>query len=136
MAATPAQVARRWFEEVWNQRKDATIDELLAPDGVGHLAVGETRGCAEFRGFHKAILDAFPDQKVHVDYIVADASNAIVHWHLEATHTGPLYDLKPTGEKITIQGMTRLAVEDGQIVEGWDCWDSGKLMEKLRLAGA
>jgi hypothetical protein len=29
-------IQRRWFEEVWNQGREATIDELLAPDVVGH----------------------------------------------------------------------------------------------------
>ena len=27
--------ARRWFEEVWNRRLAATVDELLAPEAIG-----------------------------------------------------------------------------------------------------
>src|ERR1051325_6059414 len=28
-------LVQRWFEEVWNQGREATIDELLSPQGVG-----------------------------------------------------------------------------------------------------
>jgi hypothetical protein len=37
MGEQEKQVVRRWFEEVWNQRRDATIDEFAGEvrrDGV------------------------------------------------------------------------------------------------------
>jgi len=34
------QVARRWFEEVWNQRRTETVHELLAADSVGPAGPG------------------------------------------------------------------------------------------------
>ena len=27
---TPTELARRWFQEVWNDRREATVDELMA----------------------------------------------------------------------------------------------------------
>jgi hypothetical protein len=31
-----AEFAQRWFEEVWNNKSEAAVDEMLAEDGVGH----------------------------------------------------------------------------------------------------
>jgi hypothetical protein len=44
MATAYDALARRWFEEVWNQRRADTIDEMLAPDAVSHLETGLLRG--------------------------------------------------------------------------------------------
>ena len=31
---TPEALARRWFEELWNQGREETIDKLLAADAL------------------------------------------------------------------------------------------------------
>ena len=33
-------LARRWFQQVWNEGRAETVHELLAPDAVGHLDRG------------------------------------------------------------------------------------------------
>src|SRR5687767_13655800 len=39
-------LSRRWFEEVWNQGREATIDELAAPNAACR-GVGEGGRCLE-----------------------------------------------------------------------------------------
>ena len=34
-------LVRRWFEEVWNQGREETIDELFAANGIGY-GLGDT----------------------------------------------------------------------------------------------
>ncbi|HZS26416.1 MAG TPA: hypothetical protein VFB76_04240 [Candidatus Angelobacter sp.] len=48
------KLVRRWFEEVWNQGREATIDELLSPKGIGFgLAATDTEvhGPTQFKPF-------------------------------------------------------------------------------------
>ena len=33
-------ILHRWFEEVWNQRRESAIDEMIADNYVGHGLVG------------------------------------------------------------------------------------------------
>ena len=40
MGPTPDAVMRRWFNEVWNEGREAAIDEMFAPDGVAYGLVG------------------------------------------------------------------------------------------------
>ncbi len=129
---TPATVARRWFEEIWNQRKVEIVDELLAANGVGHVAHGTIVGPPGFREMHAMLVAAFPDQKVEVQAIAAEGENVFIHWRIRGTHTGPLQNVPPSGKPIDIQGMTRFLVRDGKVVEGWDCWDCGHLMAHLQ----
>ena len=36
MPADNKALTRRWFEEVWNQRREQTIDEMISPGGIIH----------------------------------------------------------------------------------------------------
>jgi hypothetical protein len=47
--AETASLARRWFEELWNDRREAMIDEFLTEDSVCHADQGELRGIECFR---------------------------------------------------------------------------------------
>ena len=62
MSATPDAVMRQWFQEVWNERREQTIDELMAPDAKVHgLAGGVIEGPEGFKPFHRAFCGAFAD---------------------------------------------------------------------------
>ncbi|MEA2206686.1 MAG: hypothetical protein QOE77_3462 [Blastocatellia bacterium] len=62
---------QRWFEEVWNQGRVETIEELLAEEcvihGLADASGKELRGPAEFRAFHAQFREAFPEMTVTVD---------------------------------------------------------------------
>ena len=42
-------LAIRWFEKVWNERHEATIDEIMSPDAIGHMEGIEVRGRDGFK---------------------------------------------------------------------------------------
>ena len=72
--ASPA-VHARWFEEVWNQRRTDTIDELLTDESVSHTDSGPLRGKQEFKEKAQAVfLSAFPDLRMTVEGTVAEGA--------------------------------------------------------------
>lgn len=126
-------LARRWFEELWNQRRGELIDELLAADGCCYSAGGVLRGRDAFRQrIYEPFLSAFPDLRVQVDGTVAEGDEVVVRWTATGTHTGPGLGLAPSGRAISLRGMTWIRFEDGRMKEGWDCWDQREMLESLR----
>jgi steroid delta-isomerase-like uncharacterized protein len=129
-----ATLVRRWFEEVWNKRSDATVHELLDPAAIGHLEGLVTHNVAEFFAARSILFDAFPDLQVSVEGILAEGDQVAVRWSAEGTHRGQLLGISATGQPVTLRGMTWLRLSDGRIVEGWDAWNQGRLMNELQAA--
>lgn len=135
MAETDAKtVARRWFEEVWNERRVDLIDELMAPDSIGHLEAGDVGGPDSFRQIHAAFVSAVPDLRIEIEDVVAEGDRAAVRWHVRGTHGGEGFGFAPTQQNVARRGTTWLRVRDGRIVEGWDTWNMGEFMAALRMA--
>ena len=110
MSQDAAQLARRWFEEVWNQQRDETIRELARAQ----------------------LLDAFPDMRVAVEDMIAQGENVVVRWRANATHIGAAMDLKPSQRAVSFRGMTWMLFRDGRMIEGWDAWNQGALLQSLQ----
>jgi len=127
-------LTRRWFDEVWNKRHDATVHELLDPNAVGHLEGLVTRGVAEFFSARSFLVSAFPDLDVTVEATLAQNDQVAVRWSVKGTHRGELLGIPATGTPVTFRGITWLRFSNGRIVEGWDAWNQGRLMAELQTA--
>jgi predicted ester cyclase len=127
-------LAIRWFEEVWNRRLEATIDELMAPHCVGHMEGIEIKGPNEFKQVRSALITAFPDLNITVEGTVAEGDNVIVRWCAAGSHRGEGFGLAATEAPVVFRGMTWLVMAGGRIVEGWDAWNQGALVEMLRAS--
>lgn len=130
----PATVARRWFEEVWNERRDDAIEELMSADSYGHVEGGDLRGPDAFRQMRATFLAALPDVRIEVEDVVAEGERAAVRWRAVGTHAGDGFGFPATKQQVHVRGTTWMLVRDGRIVEGWDTWNLGGLLESLRSA--
>jgi predicted ester cyclase len=122
---TPGALMRLWFEEVWNQRRSDRVADLLAPNGVIHATDeegGDTHGPEAFIAFQARMLAAFPDIRFSLHEVVADDRVAAARWTATLTHTGEGMG-EPTGQPVTLTGMSMIRVENGMGVEGWNEWD-------------
>ncbi len=132
---SPKAVALRWFEEVWQKRNANAIVEMLSPDAKGHLEGGqEIVGPDEFLAFHRELIAAIPDITLEVLHVIAEGEYACTHWQVRGTHTGSGFGLAPTGSGLPFTGMSLFRVQNGRIVEGWDCWNQAKV--NATMAGA
>lgn len=125
-------VARRVFEEIFNQGKFEVATEIYAPDFVNH---GLTRsvGLKEDRDAAKGWLDAFPDMKMTVVLTVAEDDLVTVIWTATGTNTGQGNGLPATGKKGSMRGITVWRIVDGKIREEWSAFDRMRMMQQLAL---
>lgn len=133
--ATNTALALRWFDDVWNQRRESTIEELMAPDAVGHLEGLTVRGVAEFVAARGYLIGAFPDFHITVEETVAEGDSVVLRWVVTGTHTGGNLGIPATGKAVRFRGLTWFRFAGGRIVEGWDSWNQGGLMQELNAAG-
>lgn len=131
MATDNKALAIRWMEDSWNHRRDATIEELLAPDGVGYLEGQTITGPAEFQAVRRGLIAAFPDIRIKIEGCVAEGDEVVLRWRLSGTHRGEAMGLKPTGRTFDVVGSTWFRFKGGKIVEGHDTWNLGALLDSL-----
>ncbi|HAB19832.1 MAG TPA: ester cyclase [Verrucomicrobiota bacterium] len=130
------EIVRRWFEEVWNQRRLETIDELLADDAVAYDLGGPgatIRGASAFRAAAEMLHAAFGEMHFVVEDIFGVEDRVAVRLAARLRHTGPLGQLPATGNEVTVPVMCLLRLRDGKIIEGWNNWD---VATALRAAAA
>lgn len=132
MSQENCAIARRWFEEVWNQRRSETIAALSAPESVGHLADGEVRTPEEFQAIQAEFLAAFPDLQITIEDTVAQGENVVVRWLARGCHQGHGFGCSATGKDLCFRGLTWFRIRDGKILEAWDGWNQGALFAQLR----
>src|SRR5688500_1520067 len=129
-------IVRRWFEEVWNERKLDTIDELLHPDAVAIDLGGPgatVKGPAEFRPAATHMQQVFGGIVVRIEDIFGVDDRVAVRLTSRMKNTGPLGDRPATGAEVTVPVVCLLRMRDGKIVEGWNFWD---VASALRAADA
>ena len=106
--------------------------ELIADDIVNHGPEGDDHGRAEWMQRQRAI-DAFTDREAGYDVTFADGDICGFRYRFTGAHTGQHDDigLPPTGERISITGVTIFRVADGKIVESWAQPDRLALIQQL-----
>ena len=131
-------LARRWFEEVWNQGLEATIDELCAPDAVIHGLGEEGKvlvGPQHFRRFYNQFKRGLPDIRVTVDDVIAAGDQTAVRVTCRATHAGDGLGVPATGRKVECTGIVWIRWRDGRVAEAWNEFDAAGLTAQIAGPG-
>ena len=130
-ADSNSDLARKWFDEVWNQRRDATVLEMLHPNIVGYMEGQEIHAPGEFLRARAALLNGLPDLRVTVEAVVSEGDDVVVRWSATGTHGGAGLGIPPSSRDVSFRGMSWLVFSGGRIVKGWDSWNQGLLFQQL-----
>jgi predicted ester cyclase len=129
------RIVRSFKECQGTKDQDATLREIMAPDyrrlrgGLLNLAAN-----AEGQDFPEPGLflrKALPDRVDAIEDIIAEDDRVAMVWRLQATHTGNLFGIPPTGKKIDVYEIGFFRVVDRKIVEGWFMLDELGLLKQL-----
>jgi predicted ester cyclase len=128
------QVVLRWREEIWNKRNVNIIDELHAPDYVGHYSgiPGPIRGREALKQLFAAYFAAF-DIQVTPEFLIAEGDKVVVYDTSRVKHTGTFQGIAPTGKEVTATSTDIYRIVDGKIVEQWFEADFTGMMQQLGL---
>lgn len=135
MAEDNRQLVRRWFEEVWNQKSEAAIDEMFHREGRAHGfpdAESVLIGPEAFKKVHRAFVGAFPDLRTQIEDIICEGDRVAVRWSTTMTHLGHDLGFPASGKPASMEGSSFLVVKDGRILEGWNHMDMHGLFQNLQ----
>jgi steroid delta-isomerase-like uncharacterized protein len=114
------RVVRRLYDELFSKWNLAVIDELIAPDFIGHeLPPGMPRGPEGIRQFYAGIRAGLPDLKLTVEDMIAEGDRVVVRWRGRATHQGEFLGIPRTDKPVSITGIAIYRVSKGKVVERW-----------------
>jgi steroid delta-isomerase-like uncharacterized protein len=132
--ADSANLIRRWFEEVWNQGSEKTIDTMCAKDAIGYGQAQrgvDIHGPEHFKQFWRGFRAAFSDIHVDIRETIEEEDRVAARWTMSMTHSGPFLGIAATNKTVSVNGISIQRFENGKIIEAWDNWDQLELLVQL-----
>lgn len=124
----------RWMQEVWNEGREATIDELCDPNAIAY-GLGDIdpvmRGPAEFKVFWRNFRGALPDLYLAVEDVIAEGDKVAGRVIIEGVHAGNHLGFPASQKKVRFAGIVVLRTHEGRIVEAWNSWDQLGLLRQI-----
>jgi steroid delta-isomerase-like uncharacterized protein len=125
-------IMRRFYDEVWNQRRVDAVDQILAPKLVAHYEHRTFHGRIEWaERLLRMMLAGLPDLAVSVEDMVARRDVVVTRWVARGTHRGAFFGVAPSGEPMELRGCSWARLHQGQIVELWSHWDVSYLLHRV-----
>jgi steroid delta-isomerase-like uncharacterized protein len=124
-------IVLRYWEEVASKGNLDIIDETCALDYVCHGADQDIQSPEGVRQFISILRAAFPDLYVTVEDVIAEGDKVVQRWTGRGTHQGELMGIPPTGNRISVAGITISRFESGKVAEDWEIYDMMGMMQQL-----
>ena len=127
-------LARRSWEVVTEASLDNLKDalaEVYANDFILHEADEDIVGTEGLTQFVSMLRSAVPDLRITLEDDTAEGDKVVTRWIGQGTHQGELMGIAPTGNQVTITGITIHRIEDTKIVEEWSNWGALGLMQQI-----
>jgi predicted ester cyclase len=131
------KAAARAVFEVWSTGELDRLDELVAPNVVHHdpYDPNADQGRDGMKRTIELNREAFPDMRLEVEDQIAEGDKVVTRWRGEMTNLGELGGAKPSGNRVTISGITIDRFENGKIVEAWRSMDTLGLLRAIGALG-
>ena len=124
-------LVRRFYEEVFNQRNLALVDQLFTTNHMFHNPPTTLHGREEFKQLLSVYITAFPDARFTVEDEIAEGDRVASRYTFRGTHQGELMGIPPTGKQVTVTGIIINRIAGGQSVEGWLNFDALGLLQQI-----
>ncbi|MEP7223911.1 MAG: ester cyclase [Actinomycetota bacterium] len=125
------EVARRFYEEAFNGRHVAVLDELAVSDYEEHDPLpGQGTGLAGLKERVQMVIDGL-DPHFAIEDMIAEGEKVVVRWTNSGTNSGEFLGMPPTGRSFSIQGIDIYRLADGKLAEHWHVVDMLAHLQQL-----
>jgi len=132
MSEANKALVRRYYAEAMGS--GSNLEQVVSDRFVDHhFPPGLPAGPAGVRQFfHDILAGVFSDMKIEHEFMLAEGDRVDCHFALLARHTGEFAGIKPKGNRIRCPAISSFRVEGGKLVEAWEIFDSGNLLQQMR----
>lgn len=129
----------RYYDEAYNARNTAVIDELLADDFIRHNVavpqVNQGPGNADDVARVESWLGAFTDLQITIEELFATANTVVSFVVWRGTQDGPLpqWDAPVTGLPMERESLVVWHVACGELAENWIVQDNLTMLRQLGI---
>jgi predicted ester cyclase len=119
-AETAKALARRVWDEGWNEGRLEVVDEALAAGAADRHEHDQENFRAHLKAAITEFRRGFPDLHAEVADIVAEGDRVAMRVLITGTHNGPFFGHQPSRRTVSIEQFHFLHVNpDGQCVRHW-----------------
>ena len=130
------ELVRRLIDEYNNGRNPEVVEEILAPDYVGHQAPGREFTKDRVRDFfEKVVPESFPDLEDTILQLVGEGDLVVARMRRSLTFTGDWGNISATNKSGAFEMCSIYRVADGKIAEQWLVVDSVTERKLLGIYG-
>ncbi len=122
---------RRAYDEIYNQKKLAVLDELCVPGFVVHYPSRTLQDLEAYKHFVSLLFSAFPDGQYRIEDLIAEGDSVVVRHTFSGTHLGDFMGIPPTGKQITTTAIVISRIVNGKALETWINGDDLGRMQQL-----
>lgn len=131
MSETPAEVVRRFIEEIFVAGRVEAVEALVTPDFVSHGLPGS--GPEVMRAAIGRAAPVLSESTMEIEDVIAEGDRVAVRLVSSAVQSGPFMGLPPTGRRYTIEEIHLFRVAEGRVTEHWHQLDALGMLGQLGL---
>jgi steroid delta-isomerase-like uncharacterized protein len=124
-------LVRRFVHEVFELGRVDAVDELVAPNFVGHTWRLTGPGPGPLKVAMARVASGLANAEFVIDDLIAEGDRVAVRLTASATQVGELMGMPGSGKWYTIGEIHVFGVRDGRIAEHWHQFDQLAMMRQL-----
>ena len=130
------KIITSFIDRLFNQGDLTAVDEYLSQDFVNHdRPFGASTDREGMRAAARMFRAAFPDWHSELHLLLAEDDLVAEVFTASGTHRGEMTGgVAPTGQEVSLRGITVFRVRDGRISERWGRLDDLGFLQQLGLA--
>lgn len=126
------QIVREMTDAIWGaDGSPGAVERYFAPDLVDHEPGQTIEGRDAYVEFERSLREGMPDLAGEIDLLVSEGELVAVRYTATGTHTGSLWGIEPTDERVEATGQVVYRFEDGEVVEAWHEFDRLGMLQQL-----
>ena len=137
MSAADEAFVRRFYQEMYNDRKLELAPDLFASDHKLHdpQIPGAPDGPDGMAATVKVYQDGV-DGHWELEDVFSTNDKVVVRWTGSGTHVGEVNGIPPTGKKIRVDAISVHRMAGGKIAETWEVWDTLGFLQQIGVVPA